>query len=330
VTPERIMQTIAGAWGAAMLGTAAKVDLFTLVEEGVATASGIAERAGISRRGAQALLDGMAALGFLVRQDGTYRNAPDAAKFLVQGQVSMRQLPVLEAIEALPALAHLPEVVRTGKPLAGEGPAPDDFFPRLVPAIAPLSQLPAAVAIAELGVATAGPLEVLDVGGGSGAWTVALGRANPRVKVTQIDLAAVNRVARELVSRAGQGDRFYAIDGDFHVEDLGWSRYDLAIYSHIAHMLGPGQNLAAFQKIHRALKPTGTLCVADFVLEDDRTGHPLAALFQANMLVRTEEGQCWRQADYKAWLGDAGFGEIRFVPTPGPVTLILATPRKRA
>jgi hypothetical protein len=134
-------------------------------------------------------------------------------------------------------------------------------------------------------------------------------------------------VARDLVSRAGVGDRFYAIDGDFHVEDLGWNRYDLAIYSNIAHMVGPGQNLAAFDKIRRALKRTGTLVIADFVLEDDRSGHPIALLFQANMLVRTEEGACWRKADYRTWLGDAGFGEVRYVPTPGPVTLIFAKPR---
>jgi SAM-dependent methyltransferase len=325
VTPERIMQTISGVWGGVMLGTAAKFDLFTLVEEGLGTASGIADRAGISRRGAQALLDGMVAVGLLVRQDGICRNAPDASKFLVRNQpTSMGQLPVLEALEALPALARLPDVVRSGVPIEAEGPPPEEFFSRLVPAIAPLSFMPATLAAQELGVAAAGRLEVLDVGGGSGAWATVLGRLNPQVRVTQIDTPAVNRVARELASRAGMGDRFYAVDGDFHVDDLGWSQYDIAICSHVAHMLGPAQNLSVFERIRRALKPTGTLVIADFVLEDDRSGPAMGLLFQANMLVRNKEGACWRKADYRTWLGDAGFGEVRIVPTPGPVSLILA------
>jgi SAM-dependent methyltransferase len=156
---------------------------------------------------------------------------------------------------------------------------------------------------------------------------VVLGRLNPQLTVTQIDSPEVNRVARELVSRAGVGDRFQTVDGDILTDDFGWSRYDVAVYSHIAHMLGPAQNLAVFEKIRRALKPTGTLVIADFVLEDDRSGNPFALLFQANMLVKTKEGACWRRADYRTWLGDAGFGEVSFVPTPGPVSLILAQPR---
>jgi ubiquinone/menaquinone biosynthesis C-methylase UbiE len=328
VTPERIMQQVAGPWGGVMLATAVKSGLFTLIEEGVATVGAIAERAGISRRGAQVLLDGMAAAGLVVRQDGAYRNAPDASTFLVQNKPTyMGELPVIEVLDELPQLARFPEAVRTGDPLETGGLPSAEFFSRLVPAIAPLAFLPASLAAQELGVADAGPLEALDVGGGSGAWTVVLGKLNPQIRVTQIDLPAVNRVARELVAREGIGDRFYVVDGDFHVQDLGWSRYDLAIYSNIAHMLGPAQNYAVFEKIRRALKPTGTLVVADFVLEDDRRAHPIALLFQANMLMKTAEGACWRKADYTSWLGDAGFGEPRFVSTPGPVTLIFAKPR---
>jgi SAM-dependent methyltransferase len=328
ITPERIMQHLAGVWGGVMLATAAKVGLFTLVEEGVASAGRIAERAGISRRGAQALLDGMVALGLVVREDGAYHNAPDAATFLVQNKPTyLGELPVIEGLEALPALARFPEVVRTGAPVELTAPQQEDFFARLVPAIAPLSFMPASLAAQELGVADAGPLEVLDVGGGSGAWAMVFGRLNRQVKVTQIDLAPVNRVARELVARAGIGDQFLVVNGDFHVEELGWNRFDVAILSNIAHLLGPGENLAVFEKIRRALKPTGTLVIADFVLEDDRSAHPFALLFAANMLAKTAEGACWRKADYGTWLGDAGFGEVRFVRTPGPVTLIFARPR---
>ena len=53
------------------------------------------------------------------------------------------------------------------------------------------------------------------------------------------------------------------------------------------------------------------------------TGHSMAMLFAAQMLLVTEGGFTWRQSDYRKWLGEAGFASVDIVPTPS--TLVFAT-----
>jgi hypothetical protein len=62
----------------------------------------------------------------------------------------------------------------------------------------------------------------------------------------------------------------------------------------------------------------------DFILSDDRTGHPFAMLFASQMLLVTQGGFTWRQSDYRKWLGEAGFAPVDIVPTPTPSTLVFA------
>src|SRR5579871_6583164 len=84
-TPEKVMQLVTGAWAASILGAAARHSLFTALEDNPDTATGLAKTAGISPRGAQALLDGLTGLGLLTLRDGKYYNTPEASAFLVKG-----------------------------------------------------------------------------------------------------------------------------------------------------------------------------------------------------------------------------------------------------
>jgi ubiquinone/menaquinone biosynthesis C-methylase UbiE len=175
-----------------------------------------------------------------------------------------------------------------------------------------------------LDLASAGPISWLDVGGGSGVWSAVWLGIDKAATAHQLDWPNVNVIAREFVGRFGVADRFKTIDGDFHTADFGTAQYDAAIYSHIAHQESPAQNIETFRKFHRCLKPGGTLVVNDFVLSDERTGHPFAMMFAAQMLVVTSEGSTYRQADYRAWLNEAGFSSIDIVPTQTPATVVLA------
>ena len=41
-----------------------------------------------------------------------------------------------------------------------------------------------------------------------------------------------------------------------------------------------------------------------------------AALFGVNMLVNTESGDTYTEADYRGWLGAAGFQGVEVLPIP--------------
>lgn len=88
--------------------------------------------------------------------------------------------------------------------------------------------------------------------------------------------------------------------------------------------LGIADNLAIFRKFRKALKPGGTLLINDFILNDDRTGHPFAMMFASQMLLVSKGGNSWRQSDYRTWLVEAGFASVDIVPTSSPATVVFA------
>jgi SAM-dependent methyltransferase len=325
--PGRILQIATGAWAAGVQAAACTHSIFTHLDAGHDTVGAVARKAGISERGASTLLDGLVGLGLVTVASGRYRNAPDAAEFLVEGKPSYFGGFPRVIFTAFADWMSLPEVVRRGEPLASNRADLEEnpFWTDLVPAIMVLA-IPVALQAAEkLGIAKAGEIAILDVGGGSGAYSAVWLPLNPRARSTQIDWSSVNRIAREIVGARGAGGRFRTIDADFHDADFGSAEYDVAVYSHIAHQEGPDSNRAMFRKLRGALKPGGTLLISDFVVENDRSGPPFPLLFRSEMLVRTREGSTWTRKNYEDWLREAGFSKIEFVETASPATLVFAS-----
>jgi SAM-dependent methyltransferase len=323
-TPERILQISTGGWACAALAAGVEHGVFEHLSRGVRTPEALAKAAGISPRGAQAILDALHGLALVRRERDGYVNAEDAAVFLVPGAPAYVGDFALQHLRDFPLWERLPESVRTGKPAQSLQTPENPYWESLVVAIAPLAFPCAKQAVARLDVPLARSLDVLDVGGGAGAWSAVFLGANPRARATQVDWANVNRIARGFVARFGVGDRFATVDGDFHEVDLGQARHDVAVLSHIAHQESPEENVRLFTRLRRALRPGGTLVIADFVLSKDRGGHPFALLFHATMLLNTAEGAAWTEPDYRAWLSEAGFRDVSFETTPTPATLVYA------
>lgn len=326
-TQNGILRLITGYWSTGLLGAAASHSLFTHLDAGVDTAGQLAARAEISERGAQTVLDGLVALGLVEVRDGRYRNTAEAAAFLVEGgPACLSGFAKLKLSHIVGSMADFPEIVRNGGPVenATVEVADNPHWEDVVPAIAAQS-VPVAMTAAEtLGLADAGEISILDVGGGSGIYSSIWLGLNPAARSTQLDWAPINAIARRLVAERGVADRFTCIDGDFHTTPFGAGAYDIAVFSHIAHQEGPEDNVALFDKIRGALKPGGTLVICDYVVDDDRSGPPFALLFGTEMLLKSKQGGTWRRADYQAWLTKAGFEDVSFQSSSTPASLVFA------
>jgi predicted O-methyltransferase YrrM len=164
---------------------------------------------------------------------------------------------------------------------------------------------------------------MLDLGGGSGAYSVAFARANPDLRAEILDLAAVVPIARGHIERAGLAESVTARAGDLGAASYG-EGFDLVFISAICHMLGPEENRAMLRKSFQALAPGGRVVIQDFILEREKTAPRNAALFALNMLVGTEQGSSYSADEYADWLRETGFTEIRRVRLPGPTGLMIA------
>ena len=324
-SPDGVLRLINGYWATGVLAAAATHRLFTHLAAGAGEAAGLARAAGISERGAQAMLDALVALGLVELRGSVYVNGPQAATYLVEDSaVSLAGFARLK-LKHMGALADLPQVVQAGGPVSDAvvEVADNPHWRELVLAIAPQSVPAARVAAGVLGLAGAGPVEILDVGGGSGVYAATWLQANAAARVTQLDWAPINAIARSLMDQRGLAQRFTTIDGDFHTTDFGTGVYDVALYSHIAHQEGPGSNIEVFTRLRQALRDGGALVVCDYVVDDDRSGPAFPLVFACEMLLKSHHGSTWRQAEYRDWLAKAGFTDITFHRAP-PATLIVA------
>src|SRR5258708_7129465 len=117
-TPEKVMQLITGGWATSVLGAAAHHGIFTVLEGNPATTETVANKAGISPRGAQALLDGLTGLGLLTLSEGRYQNSPEASSFLVKGKPSYLGGMAEVFLQDFATWQSLPEAAKTGVPSA--------------------------------------------------------------------------------------------------------------------------------------------------------------------------------------------------------------------
>ena len=169
---------------------------------------------------------------------------------------------------------------------------------------------------------TEGVHRILDLGGGSGAYSIAFAKASPEVKCEILDLPEVVPLTVDYVAKAGVSGQVTVRAGDMLHSDLG-SGHDLVMLNAICHMFSEDQNLDLFRRAHQALAPNGRLVMQDFILNPEKTGPQHAALFALNMLVSTDAGATYTEAEYTRWMKEAGFGDVRPINLAGPSALIV-------
>ncbi|HET6251624.1 MAG TPA: methyltransferase [Tepidisphaeraceae bacterium] len=326
VTPQRIMGMVWGFAAPLTLEAAVKHRVFDTLDERAKTLDEIARDTGASRRGLRAILNTLVALELLGKQGEKYSLTPESSAFLVSTKPGF-QGAILRHISSqlLPAWLKLSDIVRTGKPAAAvnqEGSGAE-FFAEFVESIAPLSA-PAANMLADhLISATTAPATVLDLAAGSGVWGIAMAKKSPQVSVTAVDWAGVIPVTRRMAQKHGVVDRFKFVEGDLKDADFG-TGHTLATLGQILHSEGESRSRALLKKVFAALKPGGTIAIAEFIPDDDRRGPIMPVMFAVNMLVNTDEGDTYTYPEMTGWLREAGFGNVRQLKTPGVSPLILA------
>jgi ubiquinone/menaquinone biosynthesis C-methylase UbiE len=229
--------------------------------------------------------------------------------------------------QLIPRWLRLTEVVATGESAAAvnQEKSGGEFFQEFVNDIFPLSYGPAKFLAGHLNLGESGePVRVLDLAAGSGVWGIALAESSPRVHVTAVDWPEVLPVTRKNAERFGLADRFSYIEGDLHDAPLD-SGYDLATLGHILHSRGEALGRELIGRTFQALDSGGTIAVAEFLVNRERTGPMVGLLFAVNMLVNTQTGNTWSFEEIGAWLEEAGFVDPRTIPSPGHSPIILAT-----
>jgi 2-polyprenyl-3-methyl-5-hydroxy-6-metoxy-1,4-benzoquinol methylase len=304
-----------------ILLTAYELGIFTELGDQQKSAADVAAARSTDPRATDRLMNALVVLGLLEKKDGLFANTSLARAHLVAGQPGyFTQFAHTNSL--WDRWSTLTAAVRNGgtvsRPIVGD--CGDDRRTAFITAMHHFGRDRAKAVADALDVTNV--LRILDVGGASGVYTMELLRKNPEASGAVFDRPEVIPMTRQYIEEAGMTERLSLFPGDFLTTDFG-DGYDMVLLFSIVHMLSPDDSRKLVTKCVNALNPGGQLIIKEFVVEDDRTGPPDAVLFALNMLVGTEQGDSYTEAELFDWMKQAGLSRLsRIEPLPGNSLLI--------
>jgi acetylserotonin N-methyltransferase len=320
------------------MAVADELGVFGALESAPSTAAETAQRLGFNRRATDVLLGMLTALGLLVLRDGRYELADVTRTYLLPDSPYYWG-PLLRALGVLPQQhAALIRALRAADDRAPSGAAPPQNLARpddpsdawergridraqaeVVTRLMHCHSLPASV-----GAATNGNLRgvsrLLDVGGGSGCFSVAMAQQFPSIRCTVMELPAVCEVARSYIADGGVADRVDTVAIDMFREP--WPRgYDGIFFSNIFHDWGDETNRLLAGRAYDALPSGGRIFLHEMLLAEDGSGPVTTASFSMLMLLGTQ-GRQYSFSELRQILTSVGFDDIDSRPTYGYYSVV--------
>ncbi len=158
--------------------------------------------------------------------------------------------------------------------------------------------------------------KLLDIGGGSGAYSITAVQNHPRLRAIVLDLPPVAEVTREFIDKHGVADRVSALAGDFTSSEFP-KDCDVAVMASNLPQYSRDIIKQVVQKTYDALVPGGEMHLIGEMLDDDRRGPLDAALWGLYEVMSNSTGITHSRGDCVGYFQDAGFVDVtasEFIP----------------
>ncbi|MFN2452439.1 MAG: methyltransferase [Candidatus Dormibacteria bacterium] len=323
--PESILKLASGFMAAKHLFAASELGLFEALANSPATLDALAARTGLTRRAARISADAMVGLGLLERDGDAYRNGATAAVFLA-GTSPADLRPFLRFWDKIsyPAWARLAESL-------ARGPSQEIFD---------LDDSLQEVASSGIESILAGPASalaatydfgrhrrLLDIGGGTGSWTIAVARRHAQIAGTVFDLPTVAELARGRLKAAGLSERVTVHAGDVMTDAALPTGYDVFLLANLVHYWSPEENRNFLTRLREVAEPGARVLLADFWTDPTHTQPLHAALMAGEFAVHMRNGDVYSVAEAREWLEATGWTFVEHAQLAGPQSVVVAEVR---
>jgi acetylserotonin N-methyltransferase len=306
------------------------IGVFAALNEQPATIPELAGRLDLDERATGVLLRLLASLGFVVSRNDKFNLTVHAELYLLKSSpfywgpmmkvgVSAWHRDTLMA--KLRQKGSADAVGPLGTPrISGEGRPVDDWASgsisieraREVAMRMHAHSLPAAVGAARLYDFT-GVSKILDVGGGSGCFMIAMAQAHPHLRCTIMELPAMCEAAKPYIQSGEVSESVDTIAVDMFRQ--AWPRgYDAIFFSNIWHDWNFRTCRWLAERTYEALPSGGRIMLHEMLLDNSGNGQTTAAAFSMLMLLATQ-GQQFTSAELRSILEGAGFRQIKTTST---------------
>jgi 16S rRNA G966 N2-methylase RsmD len=285
-----------------------ELDIFTNIEESGTTNKQIADKLKLDEHACERLMNALVSLGFIKKQNQLFFNTAESSTFL--SKTSPDYLGgLMHSNHLWNTWSNLTKVVRTGI-----SAHPDEINERgkdwLTPFITAMhdrakKQAPQQLANIDL----SGVKSLLDIGGGSGAYSMEFVSRKPGLEATVFDLPNVVPITKIFLEKEGFTGKVKTFAGDYTTDSLPMG-FDMVFLSAIIHSNSLEVNRDLIKKCFGSLNKNGRIIIQDWIMNNDRTQPTSGAVFAINMLVGTESGDCFTEPEVTEMLTAVGFKDI--------------------
>ena len=302
----------------AALFAAIDLGVFTAIAKGADTPALLADDLQISVLNAERILTMCSAAGLVEWRSERYVNAADVQRFLVQGEARYAGAWLQFMRPNWQAWGDLTTALRNEEPAQI---TPRSVVDMTVQRAREYHEATASVGFGagrrfarDVDLSQRGKL--LDLGGGSGAYSIVATEQNPGLRAVVVDLPPVVTVTREFIERHDAADRVEALAGDFTKDDFPLG-CDVAVMASNLPMYGREVIAQVIAKCYDVLQDGGEMHLVGEMLDDDRSGPTDAAIWGLAEALGNSTGQTHTRAECVAYFEQAGFTNVQiheFIP----------------
>ena len=217
---DTVLELARSYQGAAVLCAAAELDVFSRLSGNGSTASSLAAELGCSPRGISCLLNALAAVDLLDKEGERFSLKPGLGNLLGREGAASICMMLRHQANCMRRWSQLAMSVKRGSPapcLESVG-GPQGDLESFIGAMDNVSAPVASEVVKSL--STIEFSRLLDIGGASGTWTIALLAMKPAARATLFDLPEVLPLAKSRLTAAGLTERVELAPGNFYTDEL--------------------------------------------------------------------------------------------------------------
>ncbi len=310
---------------AAAVVAAYQSHLLQALLNGSATPAMYAEELGLDSAATERVLAVLAAVGIADCEQGRYAASADLQ------HVDAWHLGGIDALGAL--WSQVPAFLLHGERLAHMDGPPAQREAAYSPVVSRLAEVFAEAARHLAAELPGNPTQILDVGAGSGIWSLTIAERHPQARVTALDFPTVLQAFRAQAEHMGLADRVETLAGDVHVLDLPRHWFDRIVLANVLHLEPPAQAAALIRRVAASLIDGGDLVLVEMLGDGTLSGERARAIYGLHLALRTRQGKAHILSDLRAWVEQAGLiaGEVIALETPrGMGALVAHAPGKES
>lgn len=315
-----IVNLATGVWKAKIIGVAIELEIFTEIDNGVNTTKKLVNKLGTNIIFTEMLLNACVALDLLKNKNGILQNETITKKYLVKGSpyyygdmFSLITNYTNSNWDSLKKTLRLKRNVRKYY----------DHFCLYDFTKAMHNDAIESAQIFAQKIDFSSVKKMMDIGGGSGVYSIMASLAYPKIKAHVFDYTDACKVAKQYIKKYKCNSTVSVIEGDFI--NVKWPKdIDLLLLSRILSSFSENKRGKLLKKCYKVLPKGGKLIINEHLLESNKTAPVYSVLMSINLMLAHNGGSCYSKKEIKELLTSYGFKKIKIIELQGTLSAIVA------